>query len=148
MGWFLNENDRVPFNFMTLDALFGQENINDPKTGKDIGNQKKLELGVPKLLSQDIDIKRLADLYGLRCQFMHGGSPDIYDAKKYDQYIHKYSCDPTIDIEFLAASCLRRQLFGIDFQMQPNPYETDIQNLKNRGIIPTQYSLQTIIQET
>lgn len=148
LGWFLNENDRVPFNFMTLDALFGQKSINDSKTQKDIGNKRKLKLGVPRLLSMDINTGRLSDLYDLRSQFLHGGSPDIYDSKRYDRYIRKYSCDPTVDIEFLAASCLRRQLFGVDFQMQPNPYETDIQNLKDRGIIPTQTSLETIIQET
>lgn len=147
LGWFLNENDRVPFNFMTLDALFGQEPEFDPETKKDIGSKKKLELRIPKLFS-DICTKRLGDLYDLRSQFLHGGSPDIYASKKYDRYIRKYHCDPIIDIEFLAASCLRQLLFGVEFKMQPNPYETDIQNLKKRGVIPTQPSQQTIMHET
>lgn len=147
LGWFLNENDRVPFNLMTLDALFGQEIEIDPKTERDIGTKRKLVSRIPKLLSTNICGKRLGDLYLLRNQFLHGGSPDIYDSKHYDEYIRKYCCDPTIDIELLAASCLRQMLFGVDFKMQPNPYEEDIQNLKKRGLIPNLPFQQTIIQE-
>lgn len=148
LGWFLSENDRIPFNFMTLDALFGNERKTDPKTGNDIGNKNKLKTGIPKLFPEITDDKRLDELYDLRSQFLHGGSPDIYDSKKYDYYLRKHFCDPALDIEYLAASCLRRILFGTKFEMQNNPYSEEIEKLKHRGVLPTESNPNTLIQET
>ena len=139
LGWFLEPNERLAFNFLTLDALFGQ---GQGRTGE------KLKVGISSTLNQIIDKDRFEQIMSLRGQFMHGGSPDIYDSSNYEFYIRNYKCDPIIDVEYLAASSLRRLVFGADFMMQPNPYETDIQKLKDHGIIPTQTSLQTIIQET
>lgn len=84
----------------------------------------------------------------LRNQVLHGGSPDVYDSSKYTRYLHSYKCDPIIDVEYLTASCLRRLVFGSDFEMQPNPYEEEIQNLKDHGLVPTKSSHVTIILES
>lgn len=138
LGWFLEPNERFAFNFMTLDALFGQ--------GKG-RTAEKLKDGISSTLGQKLDVGRFDDLADLRAQFLHGGSPDIYDSSKYESYIRRYKCDPIIDSEYLAASSLRRLVFGPDFKMQPNPYEALIQKQKNRGLIPIQPTSQTIIRE-
>ncbi|WP_349363830.1 MAG: hypothetical protein ABL307_00070 [Roseitalea porphyridii] len=139
LGWFLEANERVAFNFMTLYAVFDQ------------GTHKMAE-ELKRVISTDLehafDDVRLKDILNLRNQFLHGGSPDIYDSSLYDCYIRIYKCDPIVDIEYLTASCLRRLVFGANFKMQTNPYETEIQKLKNRGLLPTQPSQQTIIQES
>ena len=138
-GWFLEANERLAFNFMAMDAVFGQ---GSGHTGE------KLRTRVSRTLEQDMDLDRFDDIINLRNQFLHGGSPDIYDSSKYEFYLQKYSCDPIIDVEYLTASCLRRLVFGVDFGMQKNPYHIEIQKLKDRGLIPSQPSQITIIQES
>lgn len=138
LGWFLEANERVAFNFMALDAIFGH------------GSETlttNLKARIPSTLEQNIDDVRLSKIVLFRNQFLHGRIPDIYDSTLYECYLRTYKCDPIIDIEYLTASCLRRLVFGVDFQMQPNPYQAEIQKLKDRGLIPTQPSQQTIIQE-
>lgn len=148
LGWFLSRNDRVPFNLMSLDAVFGQGIKFNPITGDKIGDRDKFVSGICEVFHEIIGTKRLNEIYGLRSQFFHGGSPDIYDSKKYDKYLLKYQCDPVLDIEYLAASCLRRILFGTEFEIQKNPYFDDVEELKDRGILPTEACRNTIIQES
>ncbi|MEQ8479550.1 MAG: hypothetical protein RIC18_02755 [Hoeflea sp.] len=138
LGWFLEPNERIAFNFLALDAVFGQSQE---------GTARGFKTGLSETLNQTFDGVRLRDILNLRNQFFHGGSPDIYDSTRYDCYLRIYNCDPIIDIEYITASCLRRLVFGADFAMQPNPYQAEIQKLKDRGLIPTQPSQQTIIQE-
>lgn len=138
LGWFLEPNERIAFNFLALDAVFGQ--------GSE-GTAKSFKTGISETLKQTFDGVRLRDILNLRNQFFHGGSPDIYDSTRYDCYLRIYNCDPIIDIEYITASCLRRLVFGADFEMQPNPYQAEIQKLRDLGSIPTQPSQQTIIQE-
>lgn len=138
LGWFLEPNERVAFNFMALDAVFGH------------GSETlttNFKARIPSTLEKNIDDVRLAKIVLFRNQFLHGRIPDIYDSTLYECYLRTYKCDPIIDIEYLTASCLRRLVFGVDFQMQPNPYQAEIQKFKDRGLIPTQPSQQTIIQE-
>lgn len=138
LGWFLEANERIAFNFMALDAVFGH----GPEP-----TAVKLKTGISSTLKQDFDDNRFDDIINLRNQFLHGGSPDIYDSSLFDCYLRTYKCDPIVDIEYLTASCLRRLVFGTDFEMQPNPHEAEIQNLKDRGLIPTLPSQQIIIHE-
>ncbi|EDQ34038.2 hypothetical protein HPDFL43_06275 [Hoeflea phototrophica DFL-43] len=137
-GWFRSDNERVPFNFMAIDALFGQ---GSGPTGF------KIKTGIMNNIGQIIDENRLDQIILIRNLFVHGACPDIYDSSIYKDYIKTYGFDPTVDIDYITASCLRRFIFGENFKIQPNPYYDDLEKLKTRGIFPTKSLHNPIITE-
>jgi hypothetical protein len=137
-GWFRSDNERVPFNFMSLDAIFGQGN--EP-------SGVKLKRGILNTLDMNLDETRLDDIFLIRNQFIHGGCPDIFDSSLYESYLKKYNCDPTIDIDYLTASCLRKSTFGTQFEMQPITQEKILNQLRSSGILPSAPEQLTIISE-
>jgi hypothetical protein len=137
-GWLRSENERVPFNLMALDAVFGQ--------GKEPSGVK-LKRGILDTLKLNLDEKRLDDIFLIRNQFILGGCPDIYDSSLYECYLEKYNCDPTVDIDYLTTSCLRRLTFGAKFEMQSMPHEETLNQLRSRGILPSAPEQLTLIPE-
>jgi hypothetical protein len=59
----------------------------------------------------------------LRASVIHGGAPDVHDAGKYQKYYADYGADPIVDVEIIAAQCLRAVIFEGLLQERPDRRE-------------------------
>jgi hypothetical protein len=56
----------------------------------------------------------------LRASVIHGGAPDVHDGGKYQKYYADYGADPIVDVEIIAAQCLRAVIFESLLQERPD----------------------------
>lgn len=66
---------------------------------------------VTKCGTAALPYERLRLLMSLRATVIHGGAPDVHDSGKYHQYYAAYGADPIVDVEKVAAECLRALIF-------------------------------------
>lgn len=111
-AWPLEEAERFPWLFMSLDSIFGDSSRATEAVVLAINNRTK----------NTYDLKRLKLLLSLRASVIHGGAPDVYDSEKYQKYYEIYGEDPISDIQLIAARCLQNAIFGDAFIEHPDPY--------------------------
>ena len=101
--------------------------------------------GVHSTLGSHIDETRLRLLLDIRASVIHGGSPDVYDSRKYRKYYQKYSCDPINDMDELVAESLRRRIFGTTLDLQDDPHAEIISKMKADGKLPASSDTRGIL---
>lgn len=100
-SWFLEESERFPFLFMSLESMFGD--------GRN-ANQSVLN-GLFSLFGDTLDLQRVRLMAELRGSIVHGGAPEIYDSRKYAKYYKKFSVCPSKDLDLLVAESIRVFVF-------------------------------------
>lgn len=125
-AWFLDESDRYPALYISLDSVFGD------------ANQAKQSVtdAVRELIGTHIPEARIKALSSLRAAVLHGGAPQVFDSSEYAKYYHKYRDDPVRDLEILAAECLKRRIFGDQMKEKAYPNEEIIRQAVEPGKIP------------
>jgi hypothetical protein len=98
--WFLDESERYPALYMSLESVF-----------YGAGTAKALIDAIINLIGDHISEKRIRGLTDLRAAVLHGGSPQVYDSSKYAKYYNTYKEDPITDLALLSAECLRLMIF-------------------------------------
>ena len=111
-AWPKPELERFPLMFMTLDAIFGDRN----------NSTQAVIDGIRSVLGDHVDDKRVRSLMEMRASVIHGGSPDIFDSRKYPKYYREYETDPIKDLEDLVAACLRERVFRGELRQHRNPH--------------------------
>lgn len=100
-AWPLRPNESFPHFFMAMDSILG-----DPSRA----TQAIID-AVTKHGRAALPYERLRLLLGLRATVIHGGAPDVHDSSKYQLYYATYGADPIVDVEKVAAECLRAVVF-------------------------------------
>jgi hypothetical protein len=100
-AWPLKPNESFAHMFMAMDSIFG-----DPSRA----TQAIIEAATKHGL-QTFPYERLRLLLSLRATVIHGGAPDVHDAGKYQNYYAAHGSDPIVDVEIIAAQCLRGVIF-------------------------------------
>ncbi|RAN32638.1 hypothetical protein HY11_17505 [Hyphomonas pacifica] len=124
-AWPKSEVERFPLMFMTLDAVFGDRN----------NSTQAVIDGIRSVLGDHIDEKRVRSLMEMRASVIHGGSPDIYDSRKYPKYYRSYETDPIRDLENLVAACLMKKVFKGGLKQHEDPHLDIRQQMITQGRI-------------
>ena len=125
-AWFLDESERFPFLFMSLESLYGDG----------VNASQSIVYGVKESVGTEISEARLKILIGLRASIVHGGAPEIYDSKKYAQYYKKYKVCPSKDLNILVAACINKSVFENKVFAQSDKYQATIDKGRSQGKIP------------
>ncbi|HWK38909.1 MAG TPA: hypothetical protein VNR88_08340 [Hyphomicrobium sp.] len=112
-AWPLRPNESFAHMFMAMDSILG-----DPSRA----TQAIIEAATKHGL-RTFPYERLRLLLSLRATVIHGGAPDVHDAGKYQKYYADYSADPIVDVEIIAAQCLRAVIFEGLLQERPDRRE-------------------------
>jgi hypothetical protein len=124
-AWFLDESERFPFLFMSLESLYG-DGQNATQSIVD---------GLKNAVDVEVSDKRIKLLAGLRGSIVHGGAPEIYDSKKYAEYYKKYKVCPAKDLSILVATCINRRVFDNLITEQPDEHQALIDRAIDAGKI-------------
>lgn len=125
-AWFLDESDRYPVLYMSLDSVFGDANH---------ATQAVID-GVRELIGTHVPEARIRALSTLRAAVIHGGAPQVFDSSVYAKYYHEYRDDPVRDLGILAAECLKRRIFGSRMKEKADPNKEIIRQAVEAGKIP------------
>jgi hypothetical protein len=125
-SWFLDESDRYPALYMSLESIFGDANR---------ATQAVID-SIRGLIGSHIPDQRIRALSDLRAAVVHGGSPRVYDSSKYAKYYRKYREDPIRDLAILTAECLRKRIFDQSIYEKSDPNEAFIKKAIESGRIP------------
>ena len=125
-AWPLDEQERFPFHWMALDAVFGR--VQQP-TQETIDKFKSA-------LSISIDDKRFRLLRNIRADVIHGRAPDVYDSPAYEKYFSGYECDPIDDLEAATSKILSNEIFGDTLRIRIDPQSELISRAQASGDLP------------
>ncbi|MGE0288553.1 MAG: hypothetical protein AB7I42_19150 [Bradyrhizobium sp.] len=112
-AWPLKPNESFPHIFMAMDSILG-----DPGRATQAIVEAATKHGL-----QTFPYERLRLLMSLRATVIHGGAPDVHDAAKYQKYYADYGADPIVDVEMIAAQCLRAVIFEGLLQERPDRHK-------------------------
>lgn len=115
-SWFLSESERFPWLFMSLDALFGDQ---------ERATRAVID-GVSPHIGPKYNYERLRLLQSLRASVIHGGAPDVYDSTKYESYFRDYGEDPISDAALITAATLRTFIFEGELNERPHTHSDAI----------------------
>ncbi|MBV9484349.1 MAG: hypothetical protein JO249_26885 [Acidobacteria bacterium] len=112
-AWPLKPNESFAHIFMAMDSILG-----DPGRATQAIIEAATKHGF-----ETYPYERLRLLMSLRASVIHGGAPDVHDAGKYQKYYADYGADPIVDVEIIAAQCLRAVIFEGLLQERPDRRE-------------------------
>jgi len=125
-SWFLDESERYPALYMSLESIFGDANR---------ATQAVID-SIRDLIGMHIPEQRIRALSDLRAAVVHGGSPQVYDSSKYAKYYRKYRDDPIRDLAVLTAECLRKKIYNGCIYEKSDPNEAFIKKAVESGRMP------------
>lgn len=115
-AWPLPAEDRVPWFFMALDAIFG-----------DAAQHTQVVVASLKAVGlHEYDEARFKLLMKLRAAVIHGGAPDVYDSSRYLDYFAQYRSDAVKDLERIVSRGLQDVIFQGTQTSRAHPYAAEI----------------------
>lgn len=137
-AWFMEPSERCSLMFVCLDALYEHTGL-QPAT-------KRMKEGIEKSLRDTSLSSQLRFMMELRNSILHGGCSDIFESSKYHRYWENFGTDIFVDLEIVAAKCLRREVFGDDFVPQADPHADLLAKHQKLGHIATD-DWQHVVEE-
>lgn len=136
-AWFDDPRERFPTLCMALDSLVATQHDFTRATVR----------FVQSTVDEPIDEARLRLLMRLRGAVVHGAAPDVYESEHYDAYYANYGESPISDLELVVARCLRRNIFGDRFAVQPDPHAAIVKQQQELGRLPRVLRGNSILED-
>jgi hypothetical protein len=123
-AWAPDPVKRFPTLFGALDAIYGDAGAATQAIVDAVG----------PVMGPDYTCERIRLMLGLRASVVHGGAPNVYESRKYEQYYESYLTDPLRDLELIVARCLQAVIFQGVMSERPHNHAELIKRELGRSV--------------